>query len=90
MDIGKAILIGVGAILALNIVTAGKAGEAATGAVTDALASVPYNAGTSLADYVLIKPYEWSQEQEYIPIIDELAQGAVWFKNLGSDDRWFW
>ena len=79
-----------GAILLTKGKIGGYAGSATGHAVGSAAGGAVRGVVGGIYDEVVTKPAAWAEKQQYIPIIDEAAKAAVWFKKLGYDNRWFW
>jgi len=67
----------------------GAVGNAAGSVVGAAAAGVPAGIATGIVDAILIQPYQWSQQQEYIPIVDEFWKTFYSVKHWGNPDVWF-
>lgn len=83
------IMAGIGAALILG--TRGRVGSYVGQSVGETAGGLVSGSVTGLIEGTLVRPYEWAQSYEgYIPIIDDAAKAAVWIKELGDDDKWFW
>lgn len=102
----ETMLIGAAIVGGILLLTKGKAGNYVGQSIGNAAGGIIAGSTEGVIESILIDPYNWAGSGawvkndagsysfeptiKYIPIIDELAQGAVSFKNLGDPNRWLW
>jgi len=67
----------------------GAVGNAAGSTVGAIAGGIPTGIATGLVDSVLIQPYKWSQQQEYIPLVDDFWKAFYGVKGWGDPSVWF-